>query len=67
MEEKHITSLIEYQKKQREFVRKGRFRLVFLAIVLFCLWLIPRQRGFSAEEGRLWDDVRQAEIFLWEW
>ena len=47
MEEKHITSLIEYQKKQREFVQERQISSCLSAIVLFCLWLIPRQRGFS--------------------
>lgn len=66
MNEEHIPSLNDYLKKQRAFVLKSRMRLLFLAFVLVLLWFLPRRWGFSSEEMRLWNDVRQAELYIWQ-
>jgi len=52
---------------QTRFERFNTARLALLALVLAGLWYFGGDSGMSADESRLWDRVRAAQLHMTQW
>ncbi len=58
---------LPYLYKNNLFIQTNSWLLYILTLILLVLWFIPGRTILTPDEDRLWERVRRAEDFIYEW
>ena len=58
---------LPYLDKNNLFIQTNSWLLYILTLILLVLWFIPGRTILTSDEDRLWERVRRAEDFIYEW